>query len=98
VLGFEGHWASDSETVKLANAAFTPPAGNLERARKILQTVAENPDSGIFEMNGKRILMPQVSDAELLIEKAKRMGIRSNCVHHLVPPHAEVGEPAELSR
>jgi malyl-CoA/(S)-citramalyl-CoA lyase len=75
VLGFEGYWASDNEMVKLANAAFTPSAGKLERARKILKTVTENPGSGVFEVDGKQILMPQVRDAELLVEKARRMGM-----------------------
>ena len=75
VLGFEGKWASDDEAVKLANIAFTPSTEKLERARKILAVVAANPDSGVFEVNGKKILMPQVRDAEILVEKAQRMGL-----------------------
>ncbi len=75
VLGFEGKWASDDETVKLAHIAFTPSTEKLERARKILAVVAANPDLGVFEVDGKRILMPQVRDAEILVEKAQRMGL-----------------------
>ncbi len=75
VLGFEGKWADDDEAIKLANAAFTPSAEKIERARRILTVVAENPDLGVFEVDGKRILMPQVRDAELLSEKARRMGL-----------------------
>ena len=75
VLGFDGKWASDDEAIKLANTAFTPSTAKLERARKILSVVAENPHSGVFEVDGERILMPQVRDAEILVEKARRMGV-----------------------
>jgi malyl-CoA/(S)-citramalyl-CoA lyase len=75
VLGFEGKWAADEEAIKLANAAFTPSKDKIERARRILTVVAENPDQGVFEVDGKRILMPQVRDAEILSEKAQRMGL-----------------------
>lgn len=75
VLGCEGKWAIDEESVKLANQAFTPSADKVENARRILAVVADNPGSGIFEVEGKTILMPQVRDAEFLVKKAQLMGL-----------------------
>jgi malyl-CoA/(S)-citramalyl-CoA lyase len=75
VLGCEGMWAADEESIKLANQAFTPSADKLKRARKILLAVADNSDSGVFEVDGEKILMPQVRDAEILVEKARLMGV-----------------------
>lgn len=76
VLGFEGKWASSDETVKLANEAFTPSKVALDNARKIVEAAQANTGARSFEVDGKRILMPQVRDAEALLDKARRMGIQ----------------------
>jgi malyl-CoA/(S)-citramalyl-CoA lyase len=76
VLGFEGKWASTDETVKLANEAFTPSKAAIEKARRIVEVARANAGARRFELDGKPILMPQVRDAEALLEKARKMGIR----------------------
>ena len=40
-----------------------------------MAVVAENPDSGVFEVEGKTILMPQVRDAKIVVEKTQLMGL-----------------------
>lgn len=76
VLGFEGKWASSDETVRLANEAFTPSKAAVEKARRILEAARSNTGARSFLLDGKPILMPQVRDAEALLEKARKMGIR----------------------
>jgi malyl-CoA/(S)-citramalyl-CoA lyase len=76
VLGFEGKWASSDETVKLANEAFTPSRAAVEKARRIVEVARSSTGARSFVLDGKPILMPQVRDAEALLEKARKMGIR----------------------
>ena len=76
VLGFEGKWAGTDETVTLANQAFTPPPAAIEKARRIVEIARTNTGARRFELDGKTILMPQVRDAEALLEKAHKMGIK----------------------
>lgn len=76
VLGFAGKWANDEEHVRLANEAFTPSKTAIERARRIVDAASANPGARHFELDGKLIFMPQVRDAEALLERARRMGAR----------------------
>lgn len=75
VLGFEGKWTADPELLPLVNRLFSPPPERVAFARAILTEVKRNPDKGVFQVEGRRILMPQVRDAQRLVEKAERMGL-----------------------
>jgi malyl-CoA/(S)-citramalyl-CoA lyase len=75
VLGFEGKWASTAETVELVHRAFTPPQSAIDKAQRIVEAANANSGARAFELDGKLILMPQVRDAEALLEKARRMNV-----------------------
>lgn len=74
VLGFEGTWANSEETIKLANQAFTPSKIAIDKAQRIVDVAKAASGARKFELDGKLILMPQVRDAEALLEKAQKMG------------------------
>jgi malyl-CoA/(S)-citramalyl-CoA lyase len=76
VLGFEGKWANNEEQVKLANEAFTPSNAAIEKAQRIVEAARANTGARRFELDGKPILMPQIRDAEALLEKARKMGLQ----------------------
>jgi len=62
--------------VKLANEAFTPSEAAIHKARRIVEAARSNTGARSFVLDGKPILMPQVRDAEALLEKARKMGLR----------------------
>lgn len=56
-LGYEGKWAIHPSQIALANEVFTPPAAEVERARRILDALEEaaREGRGAAQLDGKMI-------------------------------------------
>ncbi len=75
-LGFEGKWAIHPSQVPLANEVFTPEPAELERARRILDALAEaaRDGRGAVSLDGRLIDAASLRMAENLVAKAERIG------------------------
>ena len=76
VLGCEGKWAIHPSQVTLANEVFTPPAKEVERARRILDAMeqARREGKGAVSLDGKLIDIASIRQAEQLVAAADRIG------------------------
>jgi citrate lyase subunit beta/citryl-CoA lyase len=56
-LGIEGKWAIHPSQIELANEVFTPPAKEVERARRILEALeqAAREGRGAAQLDGRMI-------------------------------------------
>jgi citrate lyase subunit beta/citryl-CoA lyase len=56
-LGIEGKWAIHPSQIELANEAFSPPAKEIDRARRIIAALkeAEEQGKGAAALDGKMI-------------------------------------------
>jgi malyl-CoA/(S)-citramalyl-CoA lyase len=77
VLGCEGKWGNDVETMKLANAVFSPSQEEILKARRILEVAEEASEAGggAAMLDGKPIFMPQIRQARTLVEQADMIGM-----------------------
>ena len=77
VLGCEGKWGNDAETMRLANAVFSPSPEEIARARRVLEVADEavRAGGGVAVLDNKPILMPQIRQAQLLVEQADMIGL-----------------------
>jgi malyl-CoA/(S)-citramalyl-CoA lyase len=77
VLGCEGKWGNDVETMKLANAVFSPSQEEIMKARRILEVAEEASEAGggAAMLDGKPIFMPQIRQARTLVEQADMIGM-----------------------
>ena len=75
VLGCEGKWAIHPKQVALANEVFTPPAKEVERARRILQAMEEaaREGRGAVSLDGRLIDIASIRQAEALVATADRI-------------------------
>jgi malyl-CoA/(S)-citramalyl-CoA lyase len=75
VLGCEGKWAIHPSQVALANEEFTPPAKEVERARRVLAAMeqAKRDGRGAVALDGKLIDIASIRQAETLVKKAESM-------------------------
>jgi malyl-CoA/(S)-citramalyl-CoA lyase len=75
VLGCEGKWAIHPKQVTLANEVFTPPAKEVERARRILQAMEEasREGKGAVSLDGRLIDIASIRQAETLVATADRI-------------------------
>ena len=75
VLGCEGKWAIHPKQVALANEIFTPPAKEVERARRVLQAMEEasREGRGAVSLDGKLIDIASIRQAEALVKTADRI-------------------------
>lgn len=69
--GFRGMLAIHPAQVAPINAAFTPSAEELARARAIVQAFAENPGAGALALDGNMIDRPHLALAERLLAEHK---------------------------
>lgn len=74
-LGCEGKWAIHPSQVALANEVMSPPAAEVERARRILAAMAEaeRAGKGAVSLDGRLIDYASVRQAQVLVEKADRI-------------------------
>ncbi len=75
VLGCEGKWAIHPKQVALANEIFTPPAKEVERARRILAAMeqASKEGKGAVSLDGRLIDIASIRQAEALVKTADRI-------------------------
>jgi citrate lyase subunit beta/citryl-CoA lyase len=65
--GFTGMLAIHPSQVPVINAAFTPTAPEIERARRIVALFAANPGAGALGMDGSMIDLPHLKQARRLL-------------------------------
>jgi len=74
VLGCEGKWGNDEPWMVIANEVFSPSPEAVATARRVLDAVAAA-GVGVATMDGKPIMLPQVKQAESLVQQAKMIGM-----------------------
>ena len=75
VLGCEGKWAIHPSQIDLANEVFTPPAKEVDRARRILVAMeqAAKEGKGAVSLDGRLIDIASIRQAEALVTTADRI-------------------------
>jgi citrate lyase subunit beta/citryl-CoA lyase len=69
--GFSGMLAIHPAQVPVINAAFTPTAAQVERARRVLAAFAAAPDAGAVQLDGRMLDRPHQLQAQRLLERAR---------------------------
>ncbi len=77
-LGFEGKWAIHPSQISLANDVFTPPAAEVERARRILAALDEaaREGRGAAQLDGRMIDAASARMAENIVQTAAAIAAR----------------------
>jgi len=77
-LGYEGKWAIHPSQISLANDVFTPPAAEVERARRILAALAEaaREGRGAAQLDGRMIDAASARMAENIVQTAAAITAR----------------------
>jgi citrate lyase beta subunit len=72
-LGIEGKWAIHPSQIALANQVFTPPAAEVQRARRILDALeqAAREGRGAAQLDGRMIDAASARMAQNVVEMAK---------------------------
>jgi malyl-CoA/(S)-citramalyl-CoA lyase len=72
VLGCEGKWAIHPKQVALANEVMSPPAAEVDRARRVLAAMeqARKEGKGAVSLDGRLIDIASIRQAEALVAKA----------------------------
>ncbi len=78
-LGIEGKWAIHPAQIELANDVFSPPAAEVDRARRILDALAEanREGRGAAQLDGRMIDAASARMAESVVEMADAISARS---------------------
>lgn len=76
VLGYEGKWAIHPSQIELANRVYTPSAAEVEKAKRIMEAMAQaaRQGKGAVSLDGRLIDIASIRMAESLLAKAKSMG------------------------
>ena len=71
-LGVEGKWAIHPSQIELANEVFTPPASEVDRARRILSAMEEAAaqGKGAVSLDGRLIDAASIRQAQVMVDKA----------------------------
>ena len=69
--GFTGMMAIHPSQVPVINAAFTPSADELARARAIVDLFAANPGAGALQLDGRMVDAPHLKAAQALLARAQ---------------------------
>ena len=77
-IGYDGKMAIHPRQVGVVNDAFTPDAGRIAWAERVLEAreAAAAEGRGVFEVDGEMIDAPLVARAERVIERAEAAGVR----------------------
>ena len=72
VLGYEGKWAIHPSQIELANRVFTPTAAEVQKARRIMEAMAQaaRDGKGAVSLDGRLIDMASIRMAQALLAKA----------------------------
>ena len=68
--GFDGKLAIHPAQVSPINQAFTPNAGDVARARAIVDAFAAQPDAGVLSIDGRMVDKPHLTQARKLLARA----------------------------
>jgi citrate lyase subunit beta/citryl-CoA lyase len=71
--GFAGKLAIHPDQVAVINAAFTPTAEEVERARRIVELFEANPGAGALSLDGRMLDLPHLVQARKTIELAEQL-------------------------
>ena len=75
--GFEGMLAIHPDQVQIINDAFVPTSDETERAQRIVELFAANPDVGTLGMDGEMIDRPHWRQAQRILETADRYKLKN---------------------
>jgi citrate lyase subunit beta/citryl-CoA lyase len=77
-LGIEGKWAIHPSQIALANGVFTPPAAEVDRAKRILVALEEaaREGRGAAQLDGRMIDAASARMAENIVRTAEAIGRR----------------------
>ena len=67
--GYTGKMAIHPAQVPVINEIFTPPAAEIERAKRIVQAFADNPTAGVIGMDGEMRDKPHLERAKKLLAR-----------------------------
>ncbi len=78
ILGCEGKWAIHPSQVALANEVMSPPAAEVEKARRVLEAMAQanKEGKGAVSLDGKLIDIASIRQAEAMVAKADEIAAR----------------------
>ena len=78
-LGIEGKWAIHPSQIELANEVFTPPAKEVERARRILDALeqAAREGRGAAQLDGRMIDAASARMAQNVVDTDKAINSKS---------------------
>ena len=71
--GFEGMLAIHPDQVEIVNDAFVPTSEETERAQRIVELFAANPDAGTLGMDGEMIDRPHWLQAKRILKRASTL-------------------------
>ena len=76
VLGYEGKWAIHPSQIALANEVFTPSAAEVDKARRIMEAMAQaaREGKGAVSLDGRLIDIASIRMAEALLAKSQAIG------------------------
>ena len=79
-LGYEGKWAIHPSQIDLANSVFSPPAAEVERAKRILNALEEAAAAGkgAASLDGRMIDAASARMAENVVKQDKIIQEKSN--------------------
>ena len=78
ILGCEGKWAIHPSQIALANEVMSPPAAEVEKARKVLAAMeqARKEGKGAVSLDGRLIDIASIRQAEAMVAKADEITAR----------------------
>lgn len=68
--GFTGMLALHPAQIAIINAGFTPTAGEIDKARRIVDAFAAQPDAGVLSLDGRMVDRPHLVQAMKLLSRA----------------------------
>lgn len=85
-LGFEGKWAIHPSQVDLANEVFTPPASEVEQARRVLAALEEASfrGRGAAQLDGRMIDAASARMAQNIVEAADAVATKESRLESLL--------------
>jgi citrate lyase subunit beta/citryl-CoA lyase len=71
--GFTGRLAIHPAQVAAINESYTPSAGEIEHARRVVAAFQESPGAGAVSLEGKMLDIPHLKQAQELIRQAAQI-------------------------
>jgi citrate lyase subunit beta/citryl-CoA lyase len=68
--GFTGMLALHPAQIAIINAGFTPTAEEIDKARRIVDAFAAQPDAGVLSLDGRMVDRPHLVQAQKLLSRA----------------------------